>query len=142
MQRMSRGQPDQHCAEPRGELAIRVMAMPADTNPMGHIFGGWIMSMMDAAGKMTAATCASCQVVTAAVSNISFLQPVNVGDTVCCYTDVVNVGNTSIALDVEVWVRRQGHGERLKVTEAQFTFVAVDEEGAPRPVAAAECRYN
>ena len=54
MQRMSRGQPDQHCAEPRGELAIRVMAMPADTNPMGHIFGGWIMSMMDAAGKMRA----------------------------------------------------------------------------------------
>jgi acyl-CoA thioesterase YciA len=113
--------------------------MPTDTNPMGHVFGGWIMSLMDCAGKMTATQRAGGRVVTVAVSNIAFLQPVRVGDTVCCYTDLVRSGRTSLTLAVEVWVLRQGQGERIKVTEAEFTFVAVGEGGgkrklpAPRP---------
>jgi acyl-CoA thioesterase YciA len=118
--------------EPRGELASRTLAMPADSNPKGDIFGGWIMALMDAAGKMSATPYAGGRVVTVSVSNITFLQPVHVGDTVCCYTEVKRIGRTSITLDVEVWVLRQGQGERVRVTEAEFTFVAIDENGRPR----------
>src|SRR6267142_6222347 len=118
--------------EPKGELASRTLAMPADSNPKGDIFGGWIMALMDSAGKMSATPHAGGRVVTVSVSNITFLQPVHVGDTVCCYTEVKRLGRTSITLDVEVWVLRQGQGERVKVTESEFTFVAVDEDGRPR----------
>src|ERR1700676_5339144 len=118
---------------PRGELAARTLAMPADTNPAGDIFGGWIMSMMDAAGAITATCRAEGRVVTAAVTRISFMHPVKVGDVVCCYTDVVKIGRSSMALNVEVWVLRQGRGARVKVTEAEFTFVALDEVGEPHP---------
>ena len=121
--------------EPRGELASRTLAMPADCNPRGDIFGGWIMALMDSAGKMSATPHAGGRVVTVSVSNITFLQPVHVGDTVCCYTEVTRTGRTSITLDVEVWVLRQGQGERVKVTEAEFTFVAVGEDGRPRELA-------
>ena len=124
--------------QPRGELASRSLAMPTDTNPMGHVFGGWIMSLMDCAGKMTATHHAGGRVVTAAVSNLVFLQPVQVGDTVCCYTDLIRLGRTSITLGVEVWVLRQGRGERIKVTDAEFTFVAVAEDGTKRPLSAAQ----
>jgi len=120
--------------QPRGELASRTLAMPADTNPRGDMFGGWIMSLMDAAGAMTANAHASGPVATVSVSNITFLRPVQVGDTVCCYTDVTRIGRTSITLCVEVWVRRHGQGDRIKVTEAEFTFVAIDGNGHPRAV--------
>ena len=123
---------------PRGELASRSLAMPTDTNPMGHVFGGWIMSLMDCAGKMTATHHAGGRVVTAAVSNLVFLQPVQVGDTVCCYTDLIRLGRTSITLGVEVWVLRQGQGERIKVTDAEFTFVAVAENGTKRKLPTAQ----
>ena len=106
--------------EPKGELASRTLAMPADSNPKGDIFGGWIMSLMDSAGKMSATPHAGGRVVTVAVSNITFLQPVHVGDTVCCYTDVKRLGRTSITLDVEVWVLRQGQGDRIKVTRRRI----------------------
>ena len=119
---------------PRGELAARTLAMPADTNPSGDIFGGWIMAMMDSAGAMTATRIAGGRVVTAAVTKIAFLQPVKVGDVVCCYTDAAQMGRTSITLCVEVWVLRQGRGARVKVTAAEFTFVALDAEGKPRPL--------
>jgi acyl-CoA thioesterase YciA len=122
-------------ATPRGELASRSLAMPADTNPMGDMFGGWIMSLMDAAGAMTAMHHAKGRVVTVAVSNIAFLQPVKVGDIVCCYTDPIRFGRTSITLGVEVWVLRQGQGDRVLVTAAEFTFVAIDAEGHKRPIA-------
>src|SRR5882724_4681480 len=118
--------------EPKGELASRTLAMPADCNPGGAIFGGWIMALMDSAGKMSATPHAGGRVVTVAVSNITFLHPVHVGDTVCCYTDVKRLGRTSITLDVELWVLRQGQGARIKVTDAEFTFVAVHEDGSPR----------
>jgi acyl-CoA thioesterase YciA len=130
--------PPSAAAEPQGGLAIRTLAMPADTNPMGDIFGGWLMALMDSAGKMTATQHANGRVVTVAVSNIAFLQPVKVGDTVCCYTHAKRLGRTSLTLAVEVWVLRQGQGERVKVTEAEFTFVAVNDQGQPRPVAAAQ----
>lgn len=122
--------------EPRGELASRSLAMPADTNPMGDMFGGWIMSLMDAAGAMTAMRYAKGRVVTVAVSNIAFLQPVKVGDVVCCYADRLRTGRTSITLGVEVWVLRQGQGERELVTAAEFTFVAIDPDGNKRPIEA------
>ena len=120
-------------ALPRGDLASRVLAMPTDTNPRGDIFGGWIMSLMDMAGKMSATTVANGRVVTVAVDRIVFRQPVQVGDVVCCYTDVCRVGKTSATLHIEVWALRAGLGDRVKVTSAEFTFVALDETGAPRP---------
>jgi acyl-CoA thioesterase YciA len=93
------------------------------------------MALMDSAGKMSATPHAGGRVVTVSVSNITFLQPVHVGDTVCCYTEVTRTGRSSITLDVEVWVLRQGQGERVRVTEAEFTFVAVGEDGRPRELA-------
>ena len=122
--------------EPRGELASRMLAMPSNTNPAGSIFGGWIMSVMDAAALMTATKIAHGNVVTVFVSNMTFLQPVKVGDAICCYTDVTAIGETSITLAVEVWVLRQGQGERIKVTNAEFKFVALNDNGSPRPVLA------
>ena len=124
--------------QPPGELAARTLAMPADTNPNGDMFGGWIMSLMDAAGAITATNRAGGRVVTAAVSNIAFLQPVKVGDVVCCYTDIRKIGRSSITLDVEVWVLRQGRGPRFKVTAAEFTYVALDDSGRPRQVGGSE----
>src|SRR5271165_7291808 len=137
---MRHSEKQRNSTQPKGELASRTLAMPADSNPKGDIFGGWIMSLMDSAGKMSATPHAGGRVVTVAVSNITFLQPVHVGDTVCCYTNVKRLGRTSITLDVEVWVLRQGQGERVKVTEAEFTFVAVHEDGRPREVASPSAR--
>ncbi|MBV1796079.1 acyl-CoA thioesterase [Siccirubricoccus sp. G192] len=122
---------------PRGELAVRTLAMPADTNPAGDIFGGWIMSLMDVAGGISAVTHAGGRVVTVAATDMAFLRPVKVGDVVCCYTDLARIGRTSLTLHIEAWVLRQGYGERIKVTSADFTYVALDEAGRPRPVAAA-----
>src|SRR5271165_1777200 len=102
-------------AQPRGELSLRTVAMPADTNPAGDIFGGWIMSLMDLAAGVAAASRAKGRVVTAAVSNLAFLRPVHVGDVVCVYTEVTRIGRTSITLGVETWVLRRGQGERVRV---------------------------
>jgi acyl-CoA thioesterase YciA len=119
---------------PRGDLSLRTVAMPADTNPAGDIFGGWIMSLMDLAAGVAASSEAKGRVVTAAVSNLSFIRPVKVGDVVCVYTTVNRVGRTSITLGVETWVLRRGQGERVRVTAAEFVLVAVDEDGQPREV--------
>jgi acyl-CoA thioesterase YciA len=121
---------------PRGELASRVLAMPADTNPSGDIFGGWIMSLMDASGAMAASSFAKCRVVTVAATDMSFHHPVKVGDTACCYAALVRVGRTSLTYHIEVWVHRAGHGARTKVTEAEFTFVCVDDTGEPQMIPA------
>ena len=123
---------------PTGELSLRTVAMPADTNPAGDIFGGWIMSLMDLAAGVSAGTRAKGRVATAAVSNLSFLAPVKVGDVVCVYTEVVRTGRSSITLAVETWVLRRGQGERLRVTAAEFVLVAVDDSGRPRPLPPAE----
>ena len=121
--------------EPTGELALRTVAMPADTNPAGDIFGGWIMSLMDLAAGVSAGTRAKGRVATAAVSNLSFLQPVKVGDVVCVYTDIIRTGRSSITLGVETWVLRRGQGERVRVTAAEFVLVAVDDAGKPTAIA-------
>src|SRR5580698_7115793 len=117
---------------PTGELSLRTVAMPADTNPAGDIFGGWIMSLMDLAAGVAAGTLAKGRVATAAVSNLSFLQPVKVGDVVCVYTDITRTGRTSITLGVEAYVLRRNQGERVRVTAAEFVLVAVDDQGTPR----------
>jgi len=122
--------------QPVGELALRMVAMPGDTNPSGDIFGGWIMSLMDLAAGTAAAARAGGRTATAAVSNLSFLRPVKVGDVVCVYTKVIRVGRTSMSLTVEAWRLPSGLGVREKVTAAEFVVVAVDENGKPRPVPA------
>jgi acyl-CoA thioesterase YciA len=121
---------------PRGELSLRTVAMPADTNPAGDIFGGWIMSLMDLAAGVAAASRAKGRVVTAAVSNLSFIRPVKVGDVVCVYTEIIRTGRTSITVGVETWVLRGGQGERVRVTAAEFVHVAVDGDGRPRALPA------
>jgi len=120
---------------PRGELAVRTLAMPADTNPTGDIFGGWIMSLMDVAGGIAAATWAEGRVATIACTDMTFHRPVKVGDVVCCYTDLERLGRTSMTLRVETWVLRVGQPARIKVTAADFTYVALDGDGRPRPIA-------
>jgi acyl-CoA thioesterase YciA len=122
--------------QPRGELSLRTVAMPADTNPNGDIFGGWIMSLMDLAAGIAAGTRAQGRVATAAVSNLSFLQPVKVGDVVCVYTEILKTGRTSITVGVEAYVLRRNLGERVRVTASEFVLVAVDEHGVPRALPA------
>jgi len=117
---------------PRGELSLRTVATPADTNPAGDIFGGWIMSLMDVAAGLSAGARAKGRVATAAVSNLNFLQPVKVGDVVCVYTEITNTGRTSITVAVEAYVLRRNQGERVRVTAAKFVMVAVDDHGTPR----------
>ena len=121
------------------ELAIRVMAMPADTNPNGDIFGGWLVSQMDIAGGILAKETAQGRVVTVAVDSIQFIKPVKVGDVVCCYGSIKRIGTTSITIKLEVWVNpvlrdKERQGGRFRVTEATFTYVAIDNEGRKRPV--------
>ncbi|MDF0597818.1 acyl-CoA thioester hydrolase YciA [Psychromarinibacter halotolerans] len=123
-------------AEPEGELTLRTLAMPADTNTAGDIFGGWVLSQMDIAGGMVAGERAQGRVATVAVDAMKFIRPVKVGDVLCVYCDVVRVGRTSIAVEIEAWVKRDRIGSREKVTEALFTFVALDADGKAREVSA------
>ncbi len=119
---------------PRGTLATRTLTMPADANGAGDIFGGWVMSQMDIAGSMGAVDYAQTRVVTVAVDSMHFVKPVKISDIVCCYTDIVRVGRTSITVHVEAWVLRKMRGEREKVTEADFTFVSLSQHGVPQPI--------
>ncbi len=119
---------------PDAEPAIRILAMPADTNPSGDIFGGWLMSMMDMAGANVAFERAGGRVATVAVDEIEFHSPVLVGDLVSCYAKIVRTGRTSVATKVEVWVRGRSGGDSIKVTEGEFTFVHIDEGRVPRPL--------
>jgi len=112
--------------------------MPSDTNPAGDIFGGWVLSQMDLAAGICAGQRAQCRVVTVAVESMSFIRPVKVGDILGVYTEVERVGRTSMDIHVEAWVRRGRIGQREKVTEATFRFVAVDDEGRSTPVPALE----
>lgn len=119
---------------PRGQLTVRISAMPADTNANGDIFGGWVMARMDQAGGIAGVERARGRVVTIAVEAMTFIRPVRVGDVLEVYTDVFHVGRTSMRIHVEAWAQRFRTTEREKVTEATFAFVAIDEEGRPRPV--------
>jgi acyl-CoA thioesterase YciA len=122
--------------KPSGQPAIRVIAMPADTNPNGDIFGGWIMSHMDLAGAAVAIMEAQGRVATVAVDGMSFHKPVFVGDIVSFYSEIARIGRTSITVKVSVEAERwgAGRGEKVKVTEAEVVLVAVDERGRPRPI--------
>lgn len=118
----------------RGELTVRVVAMPADTNANGDIFGGWVLSQMDAAGGIRGVEQARGRVVTIKVDTMMFLKPVRVGDVLCVYTDVEAIGRTSMKIHIEAWAQRFLTGGREKVTDATFTFVAVDDAGRPRAI--------
>ena len=114
--------------------SLRTIAMPADTNPNGDIFGGWILSQMDLAGGTHALYVAQGRVATVAVTGMKFHKPVNVGDEVSCYCATHEIGNTSVTVSVETWVRRRRVAVEEQVTEGLFTFVAIDRDGNPRPV--------
>ena len=128
------GSEEVEAAIPRGTLATQTIAMPADTNPAGDIFGGWLLSQMDLAGAVVAWERASCRIATVAVDSMTFHRPVFVGDVVSCYGDVVRVGRTSIAVRVEAWALRRGLGEHHRVTQGVFTYVALGEDRKPRPI--------
>ncbi len=113
---------------------IRVIAMPADANAGGDIFGGWIMAQVDLAGSVIAHRYVGARVVTVAVNSFAFHQPVFIGDLVSCYADVIKVGNTSITIEVTVFAERNKMDSPVKVTQAVLTYVAVDENRRPTPI--------
>jgi acyl-CoA thioesterase YciA len=119
---------------PRGALTVRISAMPADTNANGDIFGGWVMSCMDQAGGIAGVERARGRVATVAVDAMHFIRPVRVGDVLEVYTEVGHIGRTSIKIHVEAWARRFQTAIHEKVTDANFTFVAIDDSGRPRRV--------
>lgn len=126
-------------AYPEGELLLRTSPMPSDTNANGDIFGGWIMSQMDIAGGMMAIEITGGRAVTIAVDAMKFIKPVNVGDVVCCYGKIARIGNTSVTIRLEVWVKAGFREMKIDkenaffmVTEASYTYVAVDHNGQKR----------
>jgi acyl-CoA thioesterase YciA len=120
---------------PGKQPALRVMPMPADANQNGDIFGGWIMAQVDIAGGTVAGRLARGRVATVAVNSFLFKQPVQIGDVLSFYADVIRIGNTSITVDVQVFAeRRPSDPKVVKVTEATLTYVAIDAGGRPRPV--------
>lgn len=120
--------------KPQGELTIRTIAMPADSNPAGDIFGGWVLSQMDIAAGICASERAQCRTVTVALDGMHFIRPVKIGDILCVYTEIQAVGNTSINIHVEAWVQRDRSRNTVKVTQANFKFVALGVDGRPRQV--------
>lgn len=122
-----------------GELLLRTSPGPSDTNANGDVFGGWIMSQIDIAGGMMAREITRGRTVTVAVNSFKFIKPVKIGDVVCCYGKVMKIGNTSVSIKLEVWVtpafRKIFQNDTpFKVTDASFTYVAVDDEGRKRPI--------
>lgn len=125
---------NQSTETPNGELTLRTLAMPADANAAGDIFGGWVMAQMDLACGIRAAERAKGRVVTAAVREMSFANPMKVGDTLCIYTDVIKIGRTSMVLKVEAWGQRYLTDILEKLTDADFVMVALDKDGKPTPI--------
>jgi len=120
---------------PRGKLTLQVVAMPADTNPSGDIFGGWLLSQMDIAGGIYCRSIAKGRVVTVAIESTEFNLPVFVGDTLSCYVELKKQGKTSITVHIEAWVNRDFiEGNIMKATEGFYTFVKVDAERKPMPI--------
>jgi acyl-CoA thioesterase YciA len=127
--------------QPDGDLLLRTLAMPADTNANGDIFGGWIMAQMDIGGGILSKEIAAGRVVTVAVEAMTFHRPVKVGNVVCCYGQCTRIGNTSLSIQLEVWVKpvlEDSQEDRYCVTEALFTYVAIDQQGKPRVIERAE----
>lgn len=119
---------------PDEEPALRTIAMPEDTNAEGDIFGGWLLSQMDLSGSSVATRNADARVVTVGIESMTFHKPVFVGDELSCYASVKETGRTSLAVDIQAWVRRSRRDEFILVTEGLFTYVAVDDDRKPRPV--------
>ena len=119
---------------PKGALTVRVIAMPADTNANGDIFGGWVLSQMDMAGGIAAVERARGRVVTIKVDTMIFIRPVRVGDVLSVYTVVESIGRTSMKIHIEAWAKRFISHDLEKVTDATFTFVAINDQGRPRPI--------
>ena len=118
--------------KPQGTLELQTIAMPSDTNPRGEVFAGWLLSHMDLAASITALKIARGRVATVAVSGMTFLSPVHVGAVVSCYTDIVDIGRSSMRIYVEVWISHKHTFEPVKVTEGEFVFVALDDSGKTR----------
>jgi acyl-CoA thioesterase YciA len=133
---MTIDQNDSRCDDslPEMEPTLRAIAMPADTNQRGDIFGGWLLSQMDLAGGIAAIRRSRGRVATVAIASMTFRRPVFVGDEVSCYAEVIKVGHTSMTIKIESWVRRGTGDEAIKVTEGIFSYVAIDEMRQPRPV--------
>jgi acyl-CoA thioesterase YciA len=119
--------------KPQGEIVIRAIAMPADTNANGDIFGGWLVSQMDLGGAVLARALASSRVATVAIDAMSFVAPVNVGDTVTCYARLKGIGRTSMKVSIEAWSQHYSGGPERRVTQGIFTYVAIDANGKPHP---------
>ena len=119
---------------PQGELALQTVAMPADTNANGDIFGGWLLSQMDIAGGVAAAEVARGRVATVAVQGMSFLTPVHVGAVVSCYCDILDIGRSSVRVLIEVWINSQHDGDPIKVTEGEFIYVSSDNPKRTRTI--------
>ena len=120
--------------KPTGELTIQTLAMPADTNANGDIFGGWLVAQMDLAAGVLAKEFSQGRAVTVAINSMSFLHPVSVGDLVSCYVHLIKHGRTSMTIAVDAWTRRFETNEIFHVTAGTFIFVAVDEDSKPRPI--------
>ena len=131
-------EPLEPLAAPPAEAHLRTVAMPRDANPAGDIFGGWTLSMMDLAGATFAAERAGGRVATVSVEAIKFLEPIHVGDEVSCYCRAEDEGRTSLSVRIETWTRRRGGKEASKVTDGVFRYVAIGEDGKPRPLDDAE----
>ena len=119
---------------PRGEITLQAVAMPADANVGGDMFGGWLMGMMDLGASVIARQRARGRTATVACHELKFLKPIYVGDLVANHAWLIRTGRTSMRIGVEVWVNREIYGERLKIAEAEFTFVSLDENAKPRPL--------
>jgi acyl-CoA thioesterase YciA len=120
--------------KPQGEIVIRAIAMPADTNANGDIFGGWLVSQMDLGGAVLARNIAKSRVVTVAIDAMSFVAPVSVGDTVTCYARLEELGRTSLKVAIDVWSEHFSGGPGRRVTHGLFTYVAIDDKGRPQAV--------
>ena len=121
-------------AEPTGDLTIRTVAMPADTNANGDIFGGWLLSQMDLGGGIAAAKLAKTRTVTIAIEAMTFRKAVHVGDVVSVHANLVRMGRTSLTLHIEAWVLRRHESAPILVTDGNFTFVSIGEDGRPQPI--------
>ena len=119
---------------PSGELSLQTVAMPRDTNANGDIFGGWLVSQMDLAAMVAATRVAGGRAVTVAINGMAFYTPVHVGAVVSCYTEVLEIGRSSIRINVEAWITAKNSFDKVKVTEGEFVFVAIDDRGRTRPV--------
>ncbi|MGB3864566.1 MAG: acyl-CoA thioesterase [Xanthobacteraceae bacterium] len=120
--------------EPSGDLCVRTLPMPADTNHNGDIFGGWLLSQMDVAGGIYAIRVTKARTATVAIEAMNFRKPVYVGDVVSIYASTVRIGRTSITVHLDAWVRRRRQTESILVTDGNFTYVSIDDQGRPQPI--------